>query len=352
MKSKKNNLKASYVKMLVLVCIYILAFCYLFYNSKATSMATVYLSSNKITIEKGEEIEIALLMENAKTAAYDINMYFDNTKLEYISGPENTNIIENRIISVWYDQAGGNEAKDGELAKYVFKAKEEGKSAFYIQGEFYDSLGNLIDTNFKEMQVQIGKEETNLSQVYQKNQINQINETNNFDVSNNANENIDIANTNLETLAIENVLLYPPFDTNITHYDVEVSNETSKLNILAIPENEMASVQITGNGDLKEGENLIKITVIAQNGVAKKVFEINCYRRSSEEEILYQEEQEENRKKLEEIYKLEKVSSQQGEVGVENKKEVEKKVTWIVLIVVGVSIVLLWIIWKRKNKIL
>ena len=349
MKSKEKNLKVNHLKICILVFIYILAFCYLFYNSKATSMGTVYLSSNKTSIEKGEEIEIAILIENAKTAAYDINMYFDNTKLEYISGPENTNIIENRIISVWYDQAGGNEAKDGELAKYVFRAKEKGKSAFHIQGQFYDSLGNLIDTNFKEMQVQIGKKETNLSQEYQKNQ---INETNNLDRSNNANDNTNMTNTNLETLAIENVLLYPPFDTNITHYDVEVSNETNKLNILAIPENEMASVQITGNNDLKEGENLIKITVTAQNGVANKVFEINCYRRNSEEEILYQEEQEENRKKLEEIYKVEKISSQNGEADGKSEKESENKVAWIVLIVIGVSLVLFCIIWKKRNKIL
>ena len=342
MKSKKNILRINHVKICILVNIVILAFCLLFYNSKATSTGTVYLSSSKTIIEKGEEIEITLLIENAKTAAYNINLYFDNTKLEYISGPENTNVVENRIISVWYDQAGGNDAKEGELAKYVFRAKEEGKATFYIQGEFYDSLGNSIETNFKETQVQIGTEEILL---------NQTNQTNNFDIANNNTENTEMRNTDLETLAIENVLLYPPFDTNVTHYDVEVSNETSKLNILAVPENEKASVQITGNNDLKEGGNLIKVTVTAQDGLSKKVFEVNCYKRNSEEEILYKEEQEENRKKLKEIYKVEKISSQTEEAGEKSKKGAEKKVIWIVLIGIVVSLVMFWIIRKRKNNV-
>ena len=179
----------------------------------------------------------------------------------------------------------------------------------------------------------------------------QTNQTNNFDIANNNTENTNMVNTNLEILAIENVLLYPPFDTNVTKYDIEISNETSKLNILAVPENEKASVQITGNDDLKEGKNLIKITVTAQDGLSRKVFEVNCYKRSKEEEILYKEEREENREKLEGIYKAEKISSQTGETGERNKKEEKKKVSWIVLIVIGVSLMLFWIIWKRKNNV-
>lgn len=344
MNIRKTRLKINFISICIflLVLLFTFDFCSLLSASYATSKGTVYLSSSKTIIEKGDEVEITLLIKNAKTAAYNINLYFDNTKLEYISGPENTNVVENRIISVWYDQAGGNDAKEGELAKYLFKAKEEGMANFYIQGEFYDGLGNSIETNFKETQVQIGKEETVL---------NQTNQTNNFDIANNNTENTEMRNTNLEILAIENVLLYPPFDTKVTHYDVEVSNETSKLNILAVPENEKASVQITGNNDLKEGENLIKVIVTAQDGLSKKVFEVNCYKRNSEEEILYQNEQEENRKKLEEIYQVEKISSQTKDEREESKKEAEKKVVWIVLIGIVVSLVMFWIIWKRKNNV-
>lgn len=92
------------------------------------------------------------------------------------------------------------------------------------------------------------------------------------------------ANTNLETLAIENVLLYPAFSNSVTNYDAEVSNSTTELNILAIPEDEEAFADIVRDDVLIEGDNIITINVTAADGVTKKTFVINVYRRSKEEE--------------------------------------------------------------------
>ncbi len=119
----------------------------------------------------------------------------------------------------------------------------------------------------------------------------------------------EYSDTNLETLAIEDTLLYPAFDNDVTEYEAEVSNSTTSLNILAIPENENASVEIVWDNDLKEGDNLITINVTAKDGVTKKVYEINVYKRNEEEEAIYEQEQEENQKKLEEIYSTENVSA-------------------------------------------
>lgn len=56
--------------------------------------------------------------------------------------------------------------------------------------------------------------------------------------------NYQEVNNNLEILSVEGNLLEPSFDNNITEYKLEVSYETEKLNILAIPENENAKVEI------------------------------------------------------------------------------------------------------------
>lgn len=56
--------------------------------------------------------------------------------------------------------------------------------------------------------------------------------------------NYKSSNNNLEILSIENGLLEPPFDSNITEYELEVPYESKNLNILAIPENENAKVEI------------------------------------------------------------------------------------------------------------
>lgn len=56
--------------------------------------------------------------------------------------------------------------------------------------------------------------------------------------------NFYFSNANLENLAVENELLQPPFNTNITEYNLEISNDIEKLNILAIPESENAKIEI------------------------------------------------------------------------------------------------------------
>ena len=56
--------------------------------------------------------------------------------------------------------------------------------------------------------------------------------------------NYQTVNNNLEILSIEDSLLEPPFDSNITEYELEVPYESKNLNILAIPENENAKVEI------------------------------------------------------------------------------------------------------------
>ena len=106
-------------------------------------------------------------------------------------------------------------------------------------------------------------------------------------------------NTNLET---ENVLLYPPYESNVNEYKAEISNENTQIKILAIPQNEKATIEILGNRDLKEGWNIIYIKVISENQESQKEYKINVYRRSIKEEEEYQEEQKQNQEKLKEIY--------------------------------------------------
>lgn len=93
--------------------------------SYATNTGIIYLESSHKVLEQGDEVEIMINVQNVKIAACTSYLYFDNTKLTYIAGPENTNIIGNRIIFVWHDVTGGKEAIEGELAKFRFEAKEK-----------------------------------------------------------------------------------------------------------------------------------------------------------------------------------------------------------------------------------
>ena len=168
--------------------------------------------------------------------------------------------------------------------------------------------------------------------------------------------NLELANTNLETLAIENTLLYPAFDTSVINYQAEVSNSVNNLNILAVPENQNASVEIVKDNELKEGNNLIKIIVTAQNGITRKQYEVNVYKRNQEEELNYQKEQEENQDKLQEIYDAKKLSTetdieQTDEVSAEKQTdESNTKNKLIVILVIIILIIIFGGIWLLVKK--
>lgn len=333
--------KKKMIKYLIGLIGVLLVYNLLSYNCYAVTAGTVYLSSNKAVLEKGEEVEIFVNIKNSKTAAFNFNMYFDDTKLEFASGPENINVVGNHVIYVWYDNTGGTNAKDGKLETLKFKAKEDGLANFQIEGEFYNEVGQQIQTDFKGVQVEIGKKE-NVTD------IEKTIETENI-------ENSEVSNTNLETLAIENVLLYPPFENSVSQYRAEVGNGVSNLNILAVPENENAKAEVIGKDDLKEGENSVRVVVTAQDGVTKREYDVVVYKRNLEEEERYENEQRENQNRLEAIYQTQKTSGVSNNIE-ESFSQTEKdrkksNFVWIIVIAVAIIIVILVIIkYRVKNS--
>ena len=162
--------------------------------------------------------------------------------------------------------------------------------------------------------------------------------------------NIEDANTNLETLATQNYLLYPNFDNTVTNYNVEVSNDTNNINLLAIPEDEEATVEINKNEELQEGNNNIKITVTAKNNYTKKVYNINVYRRNENEEKEYKLEQEENEELLNNI---QKTSTNQNNDNKQNKTEeqrIKNKDIYLIVTLIIILIILIFMIVFFKNK--
>lgn len=161
--------KLKYIIMFSSMMLFLLNLCNPLW-SEATTTANVNLKANRDIIEKGEEVEISFNIENQKTASYYCIIYFDETKAELVSAPENSVVDGNEVKVLWYDVNGGSGAKEGELGKIVFKAKEDGLANFVISGEFYSDKGQLIQTNFESLHIQIGKEETNLEKQSKKEQ--------------------------------------------------------------------------------------------------------------------------------------------------------------------------------------
>lgn len=156
--------------------------------------------------------------------------------------------------------------------------------------------------------------------------------------------NIELVNANLEILAIENVLLSPPFDSNIIDYEAEVSNETEKVKILAIPQNENAKVEIIGEEHLEEGDNLITINVTAPNTFSRRVYTIKLHKRNNEETIQFMKEEQNNHEKLNGIYSVQRTSTKTENKIKRTENNNEKNIKIIIYILI--STIVFYIISK------
>lgn len=403
-------------------------------KSRALENATFYLQSDKDNVIIGDEFEVSLNLKGINTSAYSIEIFFDTTKLEFVSGPENSNVIGNKVKIVWYDSNGGTEAKQGELEKLKFKSIAPGIADFDVNGEFFDENTNLMQTDFENFQIEILEQDVaegvngraiqnqnstqlkslrlnvegivpdfetdiydySLTLPEQLKEIKDIevlpiaeNENAKIEVSGNKNlkdglniinvvvtnqekrqeykikvtktQNLEMANTNLESLAIEYAILSPEFNNQITRYNTQVANEINQLNILAIPENEQGKVEILGNNNLNEGNNKVEIKVTAPNGFTQRIYEINVYKRNKQEETIYNQEVDKVKKRLEEAYSVNKTVSENDNSGetmnndnneVKNEKRENKKdyLLMAVDVFIVVSIIIGFLTYKNIKR--
>lgn len=164
-----------------------------------------------------------------------------------------------------------------------------------------------------------------------------------------------LANANLETLAIRQGTIVPEFDNNHTHYKTEIANETEVIDLLAIPQDINAEVQIVGNTTMQEGNNKIEIIVMARDGITKKKYEIIVHRRSIQEEQQKVEEQKMQTERLSAIIE-EKEQEKKKEQNQEQPllvPEQNQNDVIVISIVIAVAIVIgvgIYLLQKRTNK--
>ena len=385
---------------------------------------SIYLNVSNTEIKNGEEFSFTINLANIDVAAFDMQINFNNELLEYVSGPQNTNVVGSKIITVWYDETGGEKPKQNcELVKYTFKAKEIESEYIAIQGEFYNAEGTKIQSFTDGIEI-IANEETQTetieiseeSEVTSNNsklknlrlnhegmtpvfspditeyyfltedlsalEVTAIPENTNANITISGNTNfkeglntivievsspdktsktqytisvtktkeLEKANTNLETLAIENVTLEPEFANDIYQYHATVSNTTENLNILAIPEKQNAKVEVTGGENLQYGNNVVNIQVMAENGYTTKQYKINVYKRNEEEQKIADEEQKVNIQKLNAILEEQEEGDEEQKQSNHNIIENMKENVWFVVIYIIFSIIIVIIVIYRIKK--
>ena len=221
------------------------------------------INADKENINLNENFKIYVNIGNINVASYTLNIYFDTTKVEYVSGSDNTNVINNRIINIWYDETGGKNIKNNqEIAVFEFKAKETGTASFYLSGELFDNNANRIQVNNSYTNISISEKNKNTKTSEN------INQTN---------------NSMLKIMRLDKEGITPEFSPDIKEYYFTTDLSTNSLNITAIPEAENSKVSITGNENLKEGLNKILIEVTSSDNTSRSVYVINVTKTDNKE---------------------------------------------------------------------
>ena len=98
----------------------------------------------------------------------------------------------------------------------------------------------------------------------------------------------DSKNLYLSSLSIEGLELSPAFSKDVFSYETTIDmdeNDLSKVIVNAEAENSNATIEITGNTDLKEGENTINIIVKSPDSSEQTVYQITVNKISKSSEV-------------------------------------------------------------------
>lgn len=420
----KNN-KIFLVSILMTIFIIITA---IPITTKATQEINIETDKTEMLVD--DNVVLTISSRDVPIASTDIEIFFDESQFEFISGPELLSKKENSIKYSWFDEDGGvTEINNREIFSIVLKAKKEGIFQIGITGKAYDKNGNEVNIEFKGVTLYVEKESTKsdiqtqgissldeatdnaflqnlrlneeglepqfekeifeyyiiVNEHVQKLEVTAIPENINSTVYINGNtdlklgnndirievisadktkkneyiihvsktKDIEKANTNLETLAIENAPLEQEFEASVTNYKVTVENNISQVNILAIPENINAKVSIEKDEELKIGDNIANITVLAEDGFSQKKYVINIHRMNEEEQNEYERKQEENQKKLGEL-----LSTSENNISVNKDMQISEKENNntkknVALIIIGIifviMIVLIAYLFRKKT---
>lgn len=237
-------------KKIIIMMILILSF----FFSISLANGNIQILPDQQIVQPGEKVTVTIDITDTEIAAFTLEIYWDTTKLKYISGPENSNLVEDKILYTWVAEDGKNK-KEIKIDQFSWEAIEKGEGSILVIGEFYNEDGEKIEIENQSRVIKIGEEE----------------KESNIELG----ENTEANNANLKILRLNQEGINPDFEKNIKEYYFITDEEIKALEVTAIPENQNASVTITGNENLKMGKNTIDIKVESQDKSQIANYKIN-----------------------------------------------------------------------------
>src|SRR5574344_3039232 len=88
------------------------------------------------------------------------------------------------------------------------------------------------------------------------------------------------SDSSLKSLSVTGYTLSPAFNTSETSYSMSVGSSVTGITVSGIANDSKATVTVTGNNNLVAGNNVVKVTVTAEDG-SQKIYTINVTKASS-----------------------------------------------------------------------
>ena len=132
-----------------------------------------------------------------------------------------------------------------------------------------DSAGNIISQLSKSMTINIVVPTPVTPPPASNNNNNTNPNTNINNNTNNNNTSSKSSNANLKNMILSVEGLSPAFSKSITAYSLNVGEGINSIDVTATVEHSRASYSVSGNKDLKVGENTISVRVTAEDGTVK-----------------------------------------------------------------------------------
>ena len=247
------------VKKMLTIILVVTIMLLIYSQVKAATSYVVELTSNSVTVQPGQQIEVIIKVKDivdlsGGIAGLSAKLEYDTSKLEKVGNGEGLNgflLVEGDTIELAKYPGVTTET---EIAKFIFKAKENGTGTTQIK--------------LSEIEVANGTDNIPLGQEITKT-ISIIPETTEQLSSNN----------NLSSILIDDTPI-SNFDKDILTYTLDiVENSKTNINIKAVAEDTKATIAGTGTKKLNIGKNNFKIEVTAEDGT-QKVYQINIERKA------------------------------------------------------------------------
>lgn len=235
-----NAMKKRMTKILATVFVFAVITAGMIINTNAAS-ASLYFSDPTVTV--GNNVSIVVTVKGSDISAYEMNISYDTSYLQFVSATGKTgNFAPTHSAGVLrvVDYLGSGSASQMSFTM-TFKTLKIGTTKLNPSNYSFSSgsADNITPSA-------IGNSTVTIKPVPEAS-----------------------SDCNLKALAIEGALIAPEFNVNTTNYTASVDFSVTSLAVTALKNHVGASVYVSGNETLAEGENTVTVTVTAENGATK-----------------------------------------------------------------------------------